>query len=63
MKAAVDIMISALQEICEIAPPCSTESEVLAEACTCGRPCGWRDKLRDAQRLARVALRASSAET
>lgn len=49
-------LVTALRAICAIAPACSVESQGVE--CDCGRGCGWRDKLRDAQRIARLQLAA-----
>lgn len=51
-------LVKALREICAIAPACSAEADGMNIRCARGRGCEWRDQLRDAQRIARAALRA-----
>ena len=52
-------LIDTLRQILEIAPPVSIESEALSCADPEGARYGsWREKLREAQRKARLALQA-----
>lgn len=53
---ADETLITALREICAIAPPLSEEATELSENDPHERACPWRGKVRDAQRIARVAL-------
>jgi hypothetical protein len=50
-------LAQALREIAAIAPPCSDEAAALP--IRAGEGGGWWSKLRDAQRIAIAALRAS----
>ena len=51
------IIIQALRDICGLAPACSVESVQLSADDPHERGCPWRDKLREAQTLARLALK------
>ena len=50
-------LVTALRQICAIAPACSEESAAYNAEDPHERACPWRDKLRDAQRIARVCLK------
>lgn len=54
---ADDVLVKALRQICAIAPACSEESADLRAVDPHERFCPWREKLRDAQRIARVCLK------
>lgn len=52
-----EVIVTAWRQICAIAPACSEESEAFNDEDPHDRVCPWRDKLRDAQRIARVCLK------
>ena len=54
---ANEVVAKALRQICAIAPPCLEESAELNAQDPHERVCPWRDKLRDAQRIARACLK------
>lgn len=48
---------AALRKIENMAPPCSVEADEISSADPKGAQSSWRDTFRDAQRIARFALK------